>query len=567
MNISKKIKNSMKEHGFVFSKEELTRNVIGNFPLIISGASFMMLNMLPDINGVFYVLTSFLFIVIIFSQVSEIKKKIEKISLPVKIYSIISSFGICYFSRKIFCLFGTFNYLQKVLLHRTGIFCTSPFIVISYLLAIISFLSIFVFTSLLLNYTVGRLTSVFKGISRSEIIICSLMIIILSAFATYSFSISRAFWGTDLVYDIIYTSDTPVMINSNVYLNLYHASNDIKQPFFAVFSAPIVGFWYTLSIPFSKFNDIFTPLFMNYIQIIMLVAANYMTAKMLKTDKTGRICFMMISSLSYCGFLSAVMMEQYIVTYFWLIFAIYSYVENNNMTYLDATAAAGTIVTSAVLMPMINDSEEKWSIKNSIAKVEKGISIYLLVFFALGRIDIIHNLNRSMEHFVEFSVGETFSVRLNQYTSFLLSCFAAPDIKAVLIDAFGSVFYSLQLDINNKYNFSFAGALLFVLCIISLLLNRKNKLTLISGVWTGMSLLCLLIIGWGSTENGMILYSLYFAWALFVLTFQLIEWVSDKLQIRLLVPVTCVMLTVAMIIYNYHGFKDMLAFARKYYPM
>ena len=38
-----------------------------------------------------------------------------------------------------------------------------------------------------------------------------------------------------------------------------------------------------------------------------------------------------------------------------------------------------------------------------------------------------------------------------------------------------------------------------------------------------IAIIMLVILGWGTKENGLILYSLYFGWAYFVLIFQLLN--------------------------------------------
>ena len=306
---------------------------------------------------------------------------------------------------------------------------------------------------------------------------------------------------------------------------------------------------------------------MNYIQLIMLVSANYMLAKVVSVSKSGRICFMILSSVTYCWLLSAIMMEQYVIVYFWLIFALYFYMENKEMSIIDFTAATGTLVTNFVLTPLLNKSYARDNLRECVNKIAKAMLFYIALFFAFGRADRITYFVESVRFMIKFSVGEPFSVRLNQYSSFIASCFTAPKIETVLTNAFGDVFYSLQLSKSVMYQFNIFGGILFALCVISLILNRKKQLARLAGAWIGFSVFVLLIVGWGSPENGMILYSLYFSWAFLVLLFLLLQWISEKLNVKLLVPiVSCVMIAV-LIVYNYFGMAELLEFASKYYPV
>ena len=135
------------------------------------------------------------------------------------------------------------------------------------------------------------------------------------------------------------------------------------------------------------------------------------------------------------------------------------------------------------------------------------------------------------------------------------------------MNAFGDIFYSFQLSKSGMYHFSVPGGVLLGLCLASLTLNRKKISARLAGAWIGFSVLLLLVIGWGSPENGMVLYSLYFSWAFFVLLFLLMDWIAEKGKMKLLVPAVSCVAAAALIVCNYHGMADLLAFATRYYPM
>ena len=99
--------------------------------------------------------------------------------------------------------------------------------------------------------------------------------------------------------------------------------------------------------------------------------------------------------------------------------------------------------------------------------------------------------------------------------------------------------------------------------------DAQNYAQKVFEVWNlgSMDALLLLVIGWGSPENGMVLYSLYFSWAFFVLLFLLMDWIAEKGKMKLLVPAVSCVAAAALIVCNYHGMADLLAFATRYYPM
>ena len=111
------------------------------------------------------------------------------------------------------------------------------------------------------------------------------------------------------------------------------------------------------------------------------------------------------------------------------------------------------------------------------------------------------------------------------------------------------------------------GVLILVLCLISAWTNRNKKSSLLSIGWIGFSVIMLLGLGWGTAENGLILYALYFGWAFLVLLFQLVEKIGEKLNLRFLVPVATVVCAVLLAAINIPAITEMIQFAIQYYPV
>lgn len=64
---------------------------------------------------------------------------------------------------------------------------------------------------------------------------------------------------------------------------------------------------------------------------------------------------------------------------------------------------------------------------------------------------------------------------------------------------------------------------MLLLTLGGILLSRKERITKLSAVWLGFSFLLLGIVGWGTIDNGLMLYSLYFGWAFVCMIFRLID--------------------------------------------
>lgn len=547
--------------------KDIFGNIRRNLLLIFSSFAFMGLNILLTKGGFLSLLLSYILIVCVFSQVTGVIQRIKSIPWGVKIYAFISAVGICYYANLIFTHRMSVSSQIKRLFEKLNLNQTFFFGVLSAVLAFLAFAVIFVLVSLLLNYVTDKLKNVFRSLSKAELIIYSVMTAALLGFVCFAFFGSNAFWGTELNYDIIYTSDSSCLVNDNVYLRLYHLENDLRQPLFAVFAAPFVGFGYALSVPLSNFSPVFTPLLMNVIQILMLAAANLMLARMIKLDAIGRIFFMLFTTATYTTLLFSVMMEQYIVAYFWLIFVVYSFIEYKKASILAFSGAGGTLLTSLVLIPTTYESGQKNNtrkFRSFVTAMEKSVLGFLLILLACGRLNVLISFSDKTTQLSNFAGGGSIAERIKQYLSFISSCFISPD---AVVDKTTYDHVSWQLSTRVFTDISIIGIVILALCLISFIVNRKNTLAKISALWICFSVVLLCAVGWGSAENGMILYSLYFGWAFIVLLFQLLSWCSEKLRFKYLTPIIGGAAAVIIAVCNYQGIKDLLSFAFTYYPV
>jgi len=123
---------------------------------------------------------------------------------------------------------------------------------------------------------------------------------------------------------------------------------------------------------------------------------------------------------------------------------------------------------------------------------------------------------------------------------------------------------SWQLDPINSI--SILGVIVLIVTVICFLFTWKNKMSRIAGAWILFSFVILIVIGWGTSENGLILYSLYFGWAFFVLIFQALKALEEKLKCEIIIPAFTVAAVIAMLVATIPGLLKMLDFAVEAYP-
>ena len=251
------------------------------------------------------------------------------------------------------------------------------------------------------------------------------------------------------------------------------------------------------------------------------------------------------------------------MVYFWLMLLVYYISENKSPDPIVLWGAGGTLITNLILLPFASD---KASLKNyeawlkDIVKLGLGFTGMILIFC---RFDIIYSLKERLRFYKSFDgEGLTFVDKLCQYSGFVSGCFIAPEAEVNVIDM---GHFSWQLSHITTINI--IGLSILVLAVISIILNRNKRSALLAAGWMCFSMVMLVGLGWGTNENGLILYSIYFGWEFFLLLFQLVERAEERLGTKLLIPVLSIACTVLLAVVNIPAIMEMLGFAATFFPI
>jgi len=220
------------------------------------------------------------------------------------------------------------------------------------------------------------------------------------------------------------------------------------------------------------------------------------------------------------------------------------------------------LLTSMVMLPFMSSENPVRNTRAWLADVIKLGLEFVLLLLVCCRFDVIFNALFLISSYGGFS-GEKvlFADKLYQYIAFISSCFIAPDAGVVAT----ADYVSWQLRAVNSINCT--GVILMVLAVISAIWNRDQKSSLLATGWAVFSAVILLGLGWGTHENGLILYALYFGWAFLVLLYQLVEKIERKLNFTFLLPVLTVVTAAIMLVVNIPAIIEMVDFAIAYYPI
>lgn len=505
------------------------------------------------------------FSIIIASCHKDIVLEYRKGPFWLRILAALSSLGICWSGYD--CFVSVWHI--SAVLHRLESFFPVPVnlaSVIGILGAVLSLPFVFLCTSVLFRQILDVLKDgrffLLSPNAPTQRLIYSAVFLVLGLFICVIFTHTNAFYGTNSYYDLIYTSDSPALIRGNVYINLTFCENDLRQPLFAVFSAPLMGIPYLISNLFSL-PLTGTALVLNIAQVFLLLLGYLMLVDVLNLTGWKRFLFLILSCCTYPFLLFSLMMEQYIVVFFYLSLFLFRYCRSETPYRSLFWAASGTLLTNAILIPTLSDRHPVRDFRFWFrSMLDRGVE-FIVLLLAFCRLDIILDAATNFTHVVGFADQNTPAMqKLYQFTTFIQSCLFAPP---AVITPNGFQAMSWQLAQSEALNWF--GVILIVLCAISAFVNREKKVCRFSAGWVLFSFLLLFCLGWGVRENGLILYALYFSWAYLVLLHQLIAYLEAHFAIPHLTSILIVLGTAAMAIYNFPAIQAMIQFAIAYYPL
>lgn len=552
--------------------DAIKANLKRNWFFPISTAAFAILEILPPSEYIIMLHIALWCAIVIASQVTDIWKKCKENSNLLKIFSLLTAIGIVWYGHEFFTfLWGSDvvnTYFRELSLawHSTEFFRDNPIIhakYIGFLLSLAAVYSVYTFVLFFWKKTVHLVKEarLFQGIMPIEVLIYLLLFIIAIICVGVAFTETDVFYAQyGFPWNLIYTSDSGDFIEINVFLNVLHRQNDLKQPMFTYFAMPFSGLPYLIS-RIAPNSQVLEALLINASQIALFLIANFMLAKAMKLSPLKRICFMLFLHSTYTQMLFVLLIEQYIIPYFWFALLILLLCEDKKPERFILWGAGGTLLTNMVIIPFFSKES---LLKDFVGWITDMIKygMQFCVVLVLCRFDVIYNILDCILTVKEFTGASlTFKQCFYQYTEFVRNCFLAP-VSEVYVDSFSQITW--QLSAITKVNFT--GIIVILMAIFSAFLNKDKKIGIVAGYWIGFSFVLLVVMGWGAVENGMILYSLCFSWAFFALMFQLVEWIECKLHISFLLPLVSLSATAVLLSINIPAIVEMIRFSICYYP-
>lgn len=425
------------------------------------------------------------------------------------------------------------------------------------LLAVMAFLALFFWLYWLIDRSFSFIAEWYRRSDWTErIFLLAGWVAAVAAIAAV-YSSTTAFFGSSQPYDVVYTADSSQLVSSNAFFYLDAYENDIRQPLFGVFSMPFAAAALLVSkllffIPHSY------PIVLGAVQAFLLLLGFTLLSRVLALHGAEKILFLCLLAFSYPTMLFLLTMEQYVFALFWVLLLVYAWHEEKRTREFPLIAAAGSLLTSGVLFPLLFQDRD---VRKNLRRMTAAVFAFAAVFILFGRVPLLNSTIGKLREFSSFS-GDSlpFGDRLLQYLNFASACLIRPD-AGVDFQTFSHVSFQL----NTVTSVNVPGTAVLIAAAAGAALAFRRKIVRLSACWAAFSFLILCVAGWGTSENGLVLYTLYFSWAFVVLLFELIR----RLLSRWDAPrIACLAAAVVLLVLcNIDGMRELLGFAVQYYPV
>lgn len=408
-----------------------------------------------------------------------------------------------------------------------------------------------VFAYLLKTYS-NRITLLIgKSLKNYGIVIIGLFcFLVFSVFITY-ICFTDVFYNG---YNAIFSADSQRYIQTNVFMNLSAGENDIRQPLFGLIGSIFTNGINLLSLIMSSSY----PVLLTLLNVVLILMGYALLSNVLDLSISSSKYFFVISMLTYPSLIFSLLIEQYTIPFITLMIFTASIVRERRTAPIEFIAASGSLITTAALFPFLK-------VKNKTIMFTwiKTIAALVCCFIITGRFPIIRRGIGTVRLLLRYAGGNnsvkiSFIERFWQYSNFIWACLFKPNTSVIYAD--GQAEYMLA----SPSGINYAGLLLLVMAVTGFLLNRHLKIARLSFYWLISSMVILCIIGWGTVENNLVLYSLYFSWSLITLLFLMFEKLVKSKKYKSIF-FNCVIFM--LICQNLYGLYDIIKFGTDYYPL
>lgn len=438
------------------------------------------------------------------------------------------------------------------------------------LLSAPALLGIFLFFLMIIPRLRRILSGVYAKMTRGDKFAFLVIFLLLFAGTAYAFSNTSLFGALDAAgassgetdYDVLYTFDINMIIKENTHINPLAAENDGRQILFAVAAAPFFSAAFFISKLFFFVPNIY-PMCLSAVQCFIMSAFPFILIQLLGIkSRLGKLSFAALYCSSFPFILFSIAVEQYVAAVFWLLLFLHSYFYSKENQEFAMAFSGGTLLTSFFFLPWLfsKDNDKQGNLLTWV-RTAAWFLLFTGVFMQMSK---LFDMFSSLKDFVKFTgVKLTLAEKLYQYTGFFKGLLIMPEsYEGYAVGVEGSTNHPFGWQLTVPQGISIFGIIVLVLAVIGFILNRKDRFSQMCISWVGFSFVLLFLLGWGTAENGLILYSLYFSWAFIVLIFKGLEKAFKRFF-----GIPSIIGATVCLIFNVYSMYQILSFGMKYYPV
>jgi preprotein translocase subunit SecG len=376
----------------------------------------------------------------------------------------------------------------------------------------------------------------------------------------FSYQCTQAFYGAHVNgnwynFDLIYSADSGYLVNQDVFRNVGAEQNDLRQPLFGAFAMPFAqAAWLISKVLFFLPHSYVTVL--QILEMLLFLVALVLISRMMGLHGAEKMLLLCLMCVSYPVLIFSLTAEQYLFAVFYLVLLIYLQEDKQgqSLAYIGAT---GCMLTSGIFFPLVTWHK---SFGEFVKRTLKLCGVFFAVTILSGRLTTFLDIPGYIAGYGYYAGANVPMLsKLLQYVNFVSSTLVAP-ASQMDFETYNHVSWQMC----PVTNWQWSGILMLVLAVAGVAVKPKDRFTRICGVWMGFSLLLLGLIGWGTIDNGLLLYSLYFGWAFVAMSFQLMDRLLSRVRLLKLAVLVAAVLVVGII--NVTALKAVLVFATQFYP-
>ena len=321
-------------------------------------------------------------------------------------------------------------------------------------------------------------------------------------------------WYTQ--YDIVYSIDSGWIFKNMLPKLAYY---DLRHPILGTIMFPLwamITKTLGLVVPAHLLNTC-GAIFFQVLSVQFLIIISFIIKKLTSSDWAFKLYLVSAPTLLFALFL-----EKYQLITFMLVVYVYLYMKNNENKEEALVMAAGIMPTSIFIY--IKEFFSKEPIKQKIKNIMKLAVVGLGVIICLGRVHMLfpNNLMQELELIqTKYASKEVTKVEaLTSYTNM---------VEGSLL--------TVSSKVNKKYiwtgildEISYIGVAMFIIMLIGIIKDRKDKFTQICSIWLVFSILLLTVLNWSVHESP--LFSIYFSWAFIPLFVKGLDYLINKFNIK-----------------------------------